>query len=313
MDTAMLRGVGAGRGSSSCISVPGGRALQVALGSQIPGDQSSTPLDRNLPRVGEPLRPRGDPARGNGHPWGESRRRVITAGLVSRAGVSCPGAHTVGAPGCAGAHPNPRGPGACHPNDCTAVRAGGSGKAGPRRNLQALGRSGQHPRTGTGVVSGPPNCGGGTTRRPDPMGPETAESDWTANYQGRGRKPASGPLPQDGKRWCRWGVEGAGSHITWPDQGTQVLPASRQRRPGPLGMGPGPVRTVMAWMPAVRAKPGRTPGRWTDADGVSTVTLRTTRILHRTRSESGAAQPALGMDQRTPAGPRGCPSGWGVR
>ena len=33
--------------------------------------------------------------------------------------------------------------------------------------------------------------------------------------------------------------------------------------------GPGPVRTMMAWMPAVRAKAGRTPGRWTDAGEVS--------------------------------------------
>ena len=253
-----------------------------------------------------PVTPPRGPGRGSGHPWGESRRRVIPAGLEPRAGVSRPGAHTVGAPGCAGAHPNPKGPGVCHPDDCTTVRAGGSGKAGPRRNLQALGRSGQLLRTGTGVEGGPPNCGGKTTRRPGPAGPVATESDWTANYNGRGRKPASGPLPQDGKRWCRWGVEGAGSHITWPDQGTQVLPASRQRRPGPLGMGTRP-GSHHDGQDACSPGEGREDTRSLDGRGrgVGDTLVRLGSFIGP-RSESGAALPALGMDER-PQAPAGAP------
>ena len=253
-----------------------------------------------------PVTPPRGPGRGSGHPWGESRRRVIPAGLEPRAGVSRPGAHTVGAPGCAGAHPNPKGPGVCHPDDCTTVRAGGSGKAGPRRNLQALGRSGQLLRTGTGVEGGPPNCGGKTTRRPGPAGPVATESDWTANYNGRGRKPASGPLPQDGKRWCRWGVEGAGSHITWPDQGTQVLPASRQRRPGPLGMGTRP-GSHHDGQDACSPGEGREDTRSLDGRGrgVGDTLVRLGSFIGP-RSESGAALPARGMDER-PQAPAGAP------
>ena len=86
-----------------------------------------------------------------------------------------------------------------------------------------------------------------------------SESERAAHYTGHGRKPASGPWPQDGKRRGRRGGEGAGPHIRRPGQGTQRLPASRQpeRRPGPRDGVPGPDRTVMARMSAARAKSGR--------------------------------------------------------
>ena len=65
----MLRGVGAGRGSSSCVSVQEGVPFKTTLGDLrsrgiYPRAQESAPR-------WEPAGPRGNPARGNGSPWGE--------------------------------------------------------------------------------------------------------------------------------------------------------------------------------------------------------------------------------------------------
>ena len=102
----------------------GGRAPpDRSRGCRSPGDPVIT-LAGIRPEQGAPVTPPRKPCSGHGTLWGEHRRRVIPAGLETRTGVSRPGAHTVGAPGCAGAHPNPRGPKARHLNDCTTVRAG---------------------------------------------------------------------------------------------------------------------------------------------------------------------------------------------
>ena len=199
-------------------------------------------LDRNLPRAGNPPAPAVTKLGAAGTPGVKSRRRVIPAGTRSsrrRILPWRPYGRCAGVRRCA--PPTPGGPGLVTLTTAPPFEQAAAGKAGPRPNLQALGRPGQHPGTGTGAGSGPPNCGGRRTRRPDPERIGRPGSDWTANYIGRGRKPACGPLPQDGKRWCRGGArrEGAGSHITWPDQGTQRLPASRERRSGPRDWAPG--------------------------------------------------------------------------
>ena len=140
----------------------GARPSRLLPGVPAPGRHSHH-LGRYPPRAGAPVTPPRKPSSGHGLPWGEHRRRVIPAGLEPRTGVSRPGAHTVGAPGCAGAHPNPRGPRARHPNDCTTVRAGECRLCGLNQ-----------PPCGIGVASGTgTQAARAPTRRSAPTGRRT--------------------------------------------------------------------------------------------------------------------------------------------
>ena len=140
--------------------------------------------------------------------------------------------------GAQAAHPNPTpgGPGLVTLRLKTAPPFEQAAARQPRL-MQALGWSGQRPGTGTGGGSGPPNCGGTTTRRPDPERSEPSVSDWTANYIGRGRKPARGPLPQDGKRGCRGGARREQVHTSrGPIRGPNEYP-HHQATTWPKGLG----------------------------------------------------------------------------
>lgn len=159
--------------------------------------------------------------------------------------------------------------------------------------MQALGWSGQRPGTGTGGGSGPPNCGGTTTRRPDPERSEPSVSDWTANYIGRGRKPARGPLPQDGKRGCRGGARREQVHTSrgpirgpndYPHHQATTWPKGLGKRSGSRSDGP----------EACSPGEGREPPRSLDGRGRVTGSPKYDSDHSQARSESGAALPAPG-------------------
>ena len=113
----------------------------------------------------------------------------------------------------------------------------------------------------------------------------TAEARRLGGPARRDRSPPSptGPLTTMGAGGSRQAarclrMERGGAGGAWREQ----VPTSRGPIRGPKYYphhgsdgqahwvwGPGPVRTMMARMPAVRAKAGRTPDRWTDAGEVS--------------------------------------------
>ena len=137
-----------------------------------PVPEGSTSSTESRLGPGPPPRSR-KPGRGDGPPWDGSRRRSTSAGPGPRAGASRPGAHAVGAPGCAGAHINPKGPGARHPDDCTTVQAGGGVKAGCARTRRHLDGSGLQPRPDPVGDAACLTAEAGRLGRPGPRGPDT--------------------------------------------------------------------------------------------------------------------------------------------
>jgi len=184
MNTAMLRGIGAGRGSRSHLPcaddapAPGwpGRARSPSRRALQPRGTRSPSHRQELAPGARTAGPRGSRGRGGGRPGAGHGRAGTPTGPESRAGVSRPGNHIMVRPGYAGSAPtpSPRAPGVRHPKGRTTAEAGGVRLCPPdcrgaawRSSAQAPRRLGSRPGTGTGGWPGTWNA----WRKARPAGP----------------------------------------------------------------------------------------------------------------------------------------------